>query len=345
MGELPAPWNGPASDAGQRVDQPLISVPLCTYNGSAYLHEQLQSILAQDHSRLEVIAVDDRSGDDTVAILRAYAGQDSRIRVVENAVNLGPNRNFEEALKLCRGAFIAPADQDDIWAAEKLTTLLRVIGSATMAFCDSELVDAAGSPLNTAASQQLQMGDIDDPAPFVFSNCVSGHAMLFRRELLQHALPVPAGLFYDWWLAAIAAGLAGIVYTDRKLVRYRQHAASVTDMLLVRRRPLEPRPAGRQLRRRREIGQRLALLAAVPGRHQRFLQEFALLWDNAERQWISPSLAWLMMRNRHRLHRLQRRSPAGLLTSSVKHLWGVRLKRLLNRRAYSSEGDGVRSDG
>jgi glycosyltransferase involved in cell wall biosynthesis len=343
MGELPAPLNGPVPDARERPGGPLISVPLCTYNGAAYLHEQLQSILTQTHSQLEVIAVDDQSSDDTVAILRACAGRDSRLRVVENATNLGPNRNFEQALRLCRGAFIAPADQDDIWAAEKLTTLLEVIGSATMAFCDSELVDAAGSPLNTAVSQQLRLGNIDDPAPFVFSNCVSGHAMLFRRELLDDALPVPEGLFYDWWLAAIAAGRGGITYTDRKLVRYRQHASSVTDLLRIRRLPHKPRPAGRHLRRRREIGRRLALLAAVPGRHQPFLQEFARLWENAERQWISAPLAWLMVRNRHRLHRLEYRSSAGLLTSSAKHLWGVRLKRLLQRRGYSPE-DGIRSD-
>jgi hypothetical protein len=64
------------------------------------------------------------------------------------------------------------------------------------------------------------MQDVCDPVAFVIDNCVSGHAMLFRHELLATALPVSDGLFHDWWLAVVAASLGGIAYCPKTLVRH-----------------------------------------------------------------------------------------------------------------------------
>jgi glycosyltransferase involved in cell wall biosynthesis len=98
----------------------LISVALCTYNGARFIRGQLDSLLAQTHRNIEVLAADDASTDDTVSILQEYAERDPRVRVLVNRHNMGFKKNFEQVISSCRGSFIAPCDQDDIWFPEKL---------------------------------------------------------------------------------------------------------------------------------------------------------------------------------------------------------------------------------
>jgi glycosyltransferase involved in cell wall biosynthesis len=115
------------------VPSPLVSVALCTCNGEAYIEAQLASVLAQTHRALELVVVDDASTDRTVEILAEAARRDERIRVHRNPQRLGVNANFERAFSLCRGDFIAPCDQDDVWSAKKLESLLAAIGDADLA--------------------------------------------------------------------------------------------------------------------------------------------------------------------------------------------------------------------
>lgn len=309
---------------------PLISIPLCTFNGARYLRAQLDSLLAQTYRPIEIVAVDDGSIDDTVAILREYADRHAALRVEINAANLGFKRNFERALLLCNGDFIAPCDQDDAWLPGKLVTLHGIIADKCLAYCDSEFIDADGRALGRKLSNKWRMGDIDDPAAFVLENNISGHAMLFKRVLLNRALPIPEGLFHDWWLAAVAASAGGIVYCPQVLVRYRQHATNVT-----RRVDNAAQVAGFGTCKVREAGLRIARLAALPGPSQLRLRHLARVWERRERQWVSFALAWWMARHGDRVLSLKRRSPMKRFGVSLEYLPGLRLKRLFNPHKYA----------
>lgn len=72
----------------------MISVAMATYNGERFLHEQIDSILAQTHQNFELVICDDCSTDGTAGILREYEAQDSRIRVYVNESNLGFKKNL-----------------------------------------------------------------------------------------------------------------------------------------------------------------------------------------------------------------------------------------------------------
>src|ERR1700744_3577317 len=97
------------------MEEPLISVALCTYNGEKYIKEQLDSIINQTYTCIEVIIVDDGSTDSTYDIISDYALRDNRIKCFKNETNLGFNKNFEKAVSLTSGEYIAISDQDDIW--------------------------------------------------------------------------------------------------------------------------------------------------------------------------------------------------------------------------------------
>lgn len=220
----PAVTGMPASPA----ELPLISVALCVYNGERYLGEQLESLLAQEGVRLEIVCVDDRSTDGSLALLQDYATRDARFRVFENETNLGHLRSFEKCMALCSGDFIAPCDQDDVWHPQKLSRLLAAIGDADLAYCDSAYVDEDGSSLGGRISDDLTMMAGHEPFQFVFVNSVSGHASLVRRSLFERARPFPPGIYHDWWLAMCAAGGNGLVYLDEALVQFRRHGNAVT---------------------------------------------------------------------------------------------------------------------
>ncbi len=202
---------------------PLISVALCTWNGARWLRPQLDSILAQEDVRLEVIALDDASTDGTLAILQEYAARDDRIHVHANAENLGHLRSFGKCMAMCTGDLIAPADQDDVWHPRKLRTLLDAMGTHTLAYCDSRYIDADGKPTGRKVSDDLAMRRGNALLPTLLQNTVSGHAALMRRGVFAVAQPFPRHGYHDWWLAMVATGGSEIVYVDQPLVDFRRH--------------------------------------------------------------------------------------------------------------------------
>jgi glycosyltransferase involved in cell wall biosynthesis len=315
---------------------PLISIALCTYNGATYLRDQLDSLLVQTYTNLEIIVVDDASDDATVSILREYEQRDRRIRIYENPTNLGFGKNFERALSLCSGAFIAPCDQDDVWLPAKIEDLHAAIGEYSVVYCDSEIINSQGESQHYSISSLCNMISTHDPLNLLGANCVSGHAMLFRRELLDRALPIPECFYYDWWLAAVGASDKGVIYRSRKLVRYRLHQRNVTNSLRVR--PRHP-VRGRRAVRLREFERRLEQLTRLPGPSEKLMRE--LLWRSRarEHQLFSFGLSKLMYRHWHQIFAV-RKSRASAF-SPFRYAVGLRLKRLLNPSAYRTE-DSVR---
>jgi glycosyltransferase involved in cell wall biosynthesis len=202
---------------------PLVSIAMCTYNGEKYLREQLDSLINQDYKNYELIIVDDCSTDSTFSILKEYAEKYSYIELHLNTTNLGFKRNFEKALSLVKGEFIALCDQDDIWFPNKVSTCLKHISNHSLAYCAVELIDKKGQKLDEEfPSVNLLEGKCH--LSLLFGNCVTGHASMIRKSLLRHALPIPPGInLHDHWVAFVAASLQGIKKIPKPLSLYRKH--------------------------------------------------------------------------------------------------------------------------
>jgi glycosyltransferase involved in cell wall biosynthesis len=252
--------------------------------------------------------------------LQDAAQQDPRLRISRNERNLGTNANFERAMTLCRGEFIAPCDQDDVWRDDKLAVLHAAIGTHTLAYADSALIDELGAPLGLHVSDRIGMAEGSDPLAFAFWNSVSGHAMLFRRELLRDALPLRGGRFHDWWLAFVAASTGSIVYVPQPLVSYRQHARSQTDVA-VRRRTRKDSAAKYAERTRW-----LAALAQFESPHQPLFQRMHALWVQRGDAWFCPAWWHLLHAHAARLEVINRREP--FQRFAAKQFFGMRWRRL-----------------
>jgi len=204
----------------------LVSVALCTYNGEKFISQQLDSILGQTYRNLELVIVDDCSTDDTFYIISSYAQKDDRIKSFKNEVNLGYNKNFERAIKLTTGEFIAISDQDDIWLPHKIESLLNNIGDSWLIFSNSSLMDDKGAD----KQGEILLGHnpaIDGYKGLLLANFITGHTTLFKREFVNYFLPIPSIGFYDWWMGFVALYYQKITFLNEVLTQYRIHDDSV----------------------------------------------------------------------------------------------------------------------
>lgn len=99
---------------------PLVSVVLPVYNGELYLAAAIESILRQDHERLDVIAIDDGSTDRSLDILQRYQKADDRVRIVSRE-NRGLIATLNEGMTLAKGDLVARMDADDISYSTRLS--------------------------------------------------------------------------------------------------------------------------------------------------------------------------------------------------------------------------------
>jgi glycosyltransferase involved in cell wall biosynthesis len=99
---------------------PQVTVLMSVYNGEMYLHEALDSILAQTYNDFELLVIDDGSLDGTAAILEDYRTRDSRVRIESNETNTGLTKSLNRGINLARGKYIARMDADDVALPERL---------------------------------------------------------------------------------------------------------------------------------------------------------------------------------------------------------------------------------
>ncbi len=198
---------------------------MATYNGEKYLREQVDSLLAQSYASLEFIFVDDASSDSTFAILQAYAAKDSRIHLIENSVNQGLIATFEIGIRAAKGEMIALSDQDDVWVPGKISLLAEAIDSFSLIYANSALSNAAGE-VTGKYSDRNHLCDYPSALNYVFGTKAMGHAMLFKREIIDLALPFTDFVGHDYILGFAAASLNGVKYYPQTLVNYRQHSTN-----------------------------------------------------------------------------------------------------------------------
>lgn len=208
------------------ANNPLVSVAMASYNGEKYIGEQLDSIINQTYTNLEIVIVDDGSKDNTINIIKDYQTQYPFIFLFINDTNKGVTKAFERAVVESKGVFIAFCDQDDIWMVNKIETLVNEIGEHDAVYANSQLIDANGNSLGSDFNSIMKMQSYYSGTPFLLSNTVPGHAVLAKAGFLKNILPFPKELFFDLWIAFNAGGNNGIKFVDKVLVKYRQHESN-----------------------------------------------------------------------------------------------------------------------
>jgi glycosyltransferase involved in cell wall biosynthesis len=211
---------------------PLVAICMATYEPPLDLfRRQLESIRAQTHRNWVCVVSDDCTSPERFAAMREELGDDPRFVVSRSPRRLGFYGNFERALSLAprEADLISMADQDDAWHPDKLNTLLGALGEAKLVYSDARIVTPEGNLVSDTYWAD-RVNNHTDLSSLLMANSVTGAASLFRRDVLDRALPFPPGQFshfHDHWVALTALSLGAIEFVDRPLYDYVQHGGAV----------------------------------------------------------------------------------------------------------------------
>ena len=170
----------------------LISVIVPVYNIAGYLPQCLDSILNQDHKKLEVILIDDGSTDASGETCDQYALQDSRIRVIHQK-NGGAAAAKNAGLRIATGEYLAFADSDDYLEPESYSYMLQALkdSDAQAGEFSFRYVSRSGGKDHIIYSQRECVSAKEYLLRFTKGwNCALLWNKLYRRELFD-------GIFFE----------------------------------------------------------------------------------------------------------------------------------------------------
>lgn len=210
-----------------RMTSPRVVVLMSTYNGEMFLREQLQSLLDQDYSNIEILIRDDGSTDATCKLLDEYARLKG-IRVFHGN-NLGAMKSFFELLRIAddKADYFAFCDQDDVWFKNKISRALSTLTTHAPRDCPAmycsryTMTDASLRVLGSSPIARRKPRFANALVENVATGCtiVMNHA---ARDLICKTLP-GASIMHDWWIYQVVSGLGAVFYDPLPTLFYRQH--------------------------------------------------------------------------------------------------------------------------
>ena len=206
-----------------------------TYNGQAFLAEQLLSIEKQSYKNWRLIISDDGSTDDTLAIAKTFQEKWGCERL---EIREGPKQGYcKNFLSLAvdttiKASYYAFADQDDVWMVDKLSIAVAYFNAKNRVelprvYCGrTQLVNQQLAILGYSPLFAL-------PCSFrnaLVQSIAGGNTMVFNqgaKELLELA-GMQQVVSHDWWVYQLIKGAGGNVYYDPEpTLYYRQHEGSL----------------------------------------------------------------------------------------------------------------------
>lgn len=206
---------------------PQVCVLMSTYNGSAFLKQQIESILDQTEVNIKLIIRDDGSTDETINLLEQYI-DDDRI-IINFGENIGAAKSFYNLLQTENDAeYYAFSDQDDFWKKDKLINAIKALGSdnsnepkiyaSSLSVTDQNLNLISYKPINTKRN---------DFARILYPG-IAGCTIVFNRlfkKMVQHQnIGLLNIIYHDTFVISLAVLSKTFIYYDaNSYIMYRQH--------------------------------------------------------------------------------------------------------------------------
>jgi len=212
---------------------PTIAVLLAAFNGTAWIKEQIDSILDQQEVDITLFISVDQSNDGTEALVDQLAASDSRIKVLPHVQHFGSaGANFYRLIKevdFSKYLYAALSDQDDIWNIDRLKNAISSL----------EKNHAEGYSSNVTAlwpdgrKRFLDRSQAQKDWDFLFEAAGPGCTYVFKRSLAidfqsfikSNWESVQEIQMHDWLLYAFSRAKKRCWFIDKKSsLMYRQHA-------------------------------------------------------------------------------------------------------------------------
>ena len=207
---------------------------MATYQGEAFLAEQLASLARQTRRPDELIISDDCSRDRTVEIAKAFAQTAAfPVQVFVNRTNIGFAKNFAAAARHSTGDLIFLADQDDIWRDDKIALMADIAADSTASVFSHDISVFSTSPSDATHPSYYRYLQAQGFSPAV---CLKGCTLAIKSDFIARWGWPPEGatVSHDFWVALLATGLRQRQYVDSVLVDYRLHDRNASGWIATR---------------------------------------------------------------------------------------------------------------
>lgn len=206
-----------------------LSVIVPVYNVEKYIHQCIDSLLAQGYQDMEILLIDDGSPDNCPQICDAYAQKDLRIRVIHQE-NKGIAETRNIGIREANGEYITFADPDDFVLPDMVSTMMACFEMDT----NTDIVVCDNYIFNNDADDQLilQHQDIhpDWSTEKIRDEFLMDHYptylcnKIYRKELFR-GVTIPKGMLCEdlFVMAPVIARARKIVYLPKAFYCYRQH--------------------------------------------------------------------------------------------------------------------------
>lgn len=215
-------------------------VILSVYNGSSFLHQQLDSLLNQTYPDFYVLIRDDGSTDSSLSIICDYALKYPHrffVSVSLPSINIGVNRSFQALLSEANADLYFFSDQDDIWFSHKIeifvSTFLQFdnFQSRCLAIiCDSIIYPGSKQSFFGIVSLEQYLSSSESPVKYrrrlsdLYRNKIQGCALCINAPLATRVSQFPSSpQLYDWHIFIFAILYDCLWLIPKPLQIYRQH--------------------------------------------------------------------------------------------------------------------------
>ena len=216
------------------MNDPLISVVIPVYKVEAYLDRCVESVVRQSYEKLEILLVDDGSPDRCGAMCDAWAGKDSRIRVLhQKNAGLGAARN--RGTEIAAGEFVTYVDSDDYLAPDAIELLLRLLQEqgAEIAVADCVRTQADNVSFDRTTEEQIRLFTGKEACMTLqgwelYMPMVTAWGKLFPRELLLRE-PFTEGRLHEDEATTyrLYAAVSRVALSSRPVYAYYQNPNSI----------------------------------------------------------------------------------------------------------------------
>lgn len=225
-------------DGSRELISGMVSVVIPTYNQAGFVRETIDSVLAQDYPKLQIIVTDDGSTDDTAQIIREYALQyPDKVVAVVNEKNTGIPANFNRGFRQVKGEYIAWLGGDDLMLPGKISKQVRLMQQRPDAVgcChDAEVFQSHDGQVIGLFSElkngrrEFREGGVElwfAPNYFMLPSTV----MIRSAASPQHGFDERLKYTNDWLFDVEVFRQGKCVPLNEVLVRYRRHEGNITD--------------------------------------------------------------------------------------------------------------------
>lgn len=175
-----------------------VSIVIPVYNAEKWIGRCIESICCQTYKDIEIILINDGSRDKTLIVLKDYARQDERIRIIDKK-NSGTYDSRRAGFNLAVGAFIFNADADDYLEPNAIDLLVKKlkVEDADVVIGNSFRVENGRKKLisNKIPIKQNKLELLKS----LLKNDIKGYVWgrLYKKELLMEMNYNPSGLLQE----------------------------------------------------------------------------------------------------------------------------------------------------